>query len=282
MSFNYCGPVAVSEAKKLQPSQKPRVLSFGCGRFNSQKYPQTRFFYRVPRTWLTGLDADRQFQNTTLIGSDPTHFTRIDPNLELDEVNLDDAEAIPALQERVKLIMPQLTPLVSQSISVLVASLLYFTFDQEPEVDAHDRSVKCFGTVHYRYPEQQERFLRDYGDLAVLQVEKQMVKARVPQAVSFVLKDRSRPFDIQLVCREQTSSINGFPQSADQIWEAQFYQPGPLPLDNPSGEPVGQKRKADGVLMPPVPSKKQHHEQPTSMQGSGLGYPCRPGAAFKF
>ncbi|KAK1659779.1 hypothetical protein BDP55DRAFT_678413 [Colletotrichum godetiae] len=230
---------ARSEALRLCPRKTvpDYILSAGNGVMKAAPNGMSNSLSRFAHFSLESLWGHRQYQRLGGSAGEAFNEFRIDPTLDMEAVALDDADAISKLirqLDREFLVNRDLHQRVQQVSLVMIASLFYFSFDTTTRTTRRGE-VLCRGFVACRYGDDPSvtRVLatRFKGLSLVVAGNKYKIAADERTVVSFTLPSLSVPFDIRLKYNDTSSSISGFPQTADALLDLQAHSDGSVCID---------------------------------------------------
>jgi len=243
-------PQARSEGRKIWPykAQADFILSVGCGKFRSALNQKKSWFHRSLSSACAALDFHRQYENFRLASDSNNRGFRVDPDLEMDKVRLDNTEAMVAMEECVEDALSSDKDLkmeVRRLSCSMIASLFYFEFTELPHVGSPGPTgafnLACRGSVTCRYEDDENIMValgKKYRHELAFSVNGRFFTYQERKDVIFDVTSMSQPFDIKLEYRDLSSSITGFPESASRIISLQESCGSELPVRGPC------KRKA--------------------------------------
>ena len=229
MFYNYPGPIAESEAKKLFAEKiNPLVVSVGCGIQLSTRSSESSswlsyknsFLYRFYQSSMRNLEAHQQYEKFRLNGNNGS-YRRLDPHIDMPETSLDDVEIIQTLQEKTTAALQvdaAYRVQLEDTAWLLVSSLFYFEFDDDPR--PQKSGLSCSGTISCRYPNDERLLSRLkllYKDRAFFYIHKKSFKFKVPCRIHFTLERLQDILNISLKYNRQIASISGLPDTAQNI-----------------------------------------------------------------
>ncbi|KAI9781675.1 MAG: hypothetical protein M1816_002232 [Peltula sp. TS41687] len=220
-------------------NRRPRGLDYavivGCGQFRTAPCQRTSCWSRFLYTTLSNLTAHKQYINGYgLLEEALGHrLSRLDFSSGCEDVGLHAVEKMDDLTKELEEQMPQqVVPLLKSLVPKMIAGLLCFAFDCEPEIRPKQTSVACSGKLFFRYPEHQDDFMRKYiwankpSLLRVNQTTHQITD--LPVSITFNTADYTRPVVLEFDHGGEYAPISGFPCSPQEIWDKQGKVPAML------------------------------------------------------
>ncbi|KAL7940326.1 hypothetical protein V8C42DRAFT_356333 [Trichoderma barbatum] len=185
------------------------------------------FFSRYMHYSLSSLNGSERYDKYEQAFGVMNRCYRIDPRLQMREVQLDDTSAIPRMKEKLE---KDLSIDVSKSGFVddlswkMVASLFWFQFIQMP-LPTEDGEFNCSGEVACRYCDDaslMEALTRKFPYMRIFIGGRSFdINGGQRTPVSFTQDSWCTPFDVVLECGSKYSPITGFPDSIENILNQQ-------------------------------------------------------------
>ena len=136
----------------------------------------------------------------------------------MDDVRLDDAEQINAMKQRLECVLSTDLSLNAQIDSLVVSSLSYFEFVEVPR--ATTSGIVCRGYICCRYNHDtaiMNKLWSNYLHEVVFSVNGVPYSYSTCNNIRFMVSHWSDMVEINLDCRNQNSSISGFPEKVDHL-----------------------------------------------------------------
>lgn len=149
-----------------------------------------------------------------------TRLTRLDPLLKMDEIGLDDSEAIPRLKEKTEDALTDLQPIIQQLAWHMLATLFCFEFSSIKVQHPDSTVLICCGRVFCRYqddPVIMEMLERRYGCFLDVLVQGQTFKIQQQVNVEFEISAYDEMVEISLINESGYAPISGLPETAENI-----------------------------------------------------------------
>ncbi|RFU73490.1 patatin-like phospholipase, partial [Trichoderma arundinaceum] len=263
-------PLARAEGRKLWPHKEEPdyILSLGCGVMQPVINIRRNFLSRYMHYSLSSLNGPERYDKYEQAFGKMNRCYRIDPRLQMKEVQLDDTSAIPLMKEKLEKdlsVDAGKSGFVDDLSWKMVASLFWFEFIQMPS-PTEDGVFECSGEVACRYgddPLLMETLSKRYPSMRIF-IGGQSFAMNGGQRthISFTQDSWCTPFDIVLECDSRYAAITGFPDSIENILSQQHMgTPDPWFIRTPEPSARPKKRKFEGGDQPTSFHRPQKRSQ---------------------
>lgn len=260
--------MARAEGRKLWPHKEgpDYILSLGCGIMQPTINVRHNFFSRYMHYSLSSLNGSERYDKYEQAFGKMNRCYRIDPRLQMREVQLDDISAIPLMKEKLEKdlsVDAEKHGFIEDLSWKMVASLFWFQFVQMP-LPTEDGVFECTGEVGCRYsddPVLMEILSRKYPFIRIfIGGNSFAMKGGQRTPVSFPQDSWCTPFDIVLECNSRYAAITGFPESIENLLSQQHMGiPDPWFIGTAESSAQQKKRKLeveDQLAILPRPKRK--------------------------
>jgi hypothetical protein len=211
------------------------VISLGCGITRTTPLTSYHPVSRCLNVANEFTKAKRTFDQQEALGIQGDNVHRIDPDLHLGDINLDDSSKLVQVAQKVEeqfrdesLASQQLRPLAWK----MLASLFYFELLAVPLASSDGSSIECAGRIRCRYGDD----LRVKGLFQKLHKNKRisicgqslLLRGTGPLLVKFRVQSWYQKVDIVLRSNDAGASISGFPESISSILAQQLAATGTM------------------------------------------------------
>lgn len=216
--------IARAEASKLFPANMAKllVISVGCGRFKTTASRGRSTISRLKNSLMAAMDPENQHQQDALyrrsgLSGEITqeHLMRLNPDLDIEAVSLDDVKAVDSLKQSVERCASLGSPfskMMELAAHQLVASLFYvdLSFDR-----------KILGRIYARLGDEEEKnFFESYRNTKVkINDAYYRFESRLPLCFSFT---ENEALSIELKLDDSWFHINGSPYRLRNVRTSSF------------------------------------------------------------
>lgn len=268
-------PLARAEGRKLWPHKEGPdfVLSLGCGVMKPTVNIQRNFGSRYLHWSLASLNGSKRYLKYKLASGKMNQCYRIDPDLHMREVCLDDTSAISLMKQKVERDLSVDTGFLGDLPWKMVASLFWFQFLNTPrssqdtaQGSTQEYKFVCTGEIVCRYGDDPsiKKILREkYPHIRIFIGGKCFpMHDSYRTIVTFTHDSWCAPFDVVLEYERNYAVITGFPSTIENI----LYQQHLGNLDDactchrlkPSQRQMKRKIREGDNMKPPILKKRVH------------------------